>query len=97
MLYLVVLFIYLFFSATCFCDKVSGVLFLYLILLKLTFTAFGGDANKMTIFGESAGAGSVSSHLFSPLSHDLFEQVILQVNEMVENEIFQIKERCNCG
>ena len=73
---------------TCFCDLVCGF---YSIK---TFSAFGGDANKITIFGESAGAGSVSSHLFSPLSHDLFEHAILQVNEMVENEIFQIKERC---
>ena len=33
---------------------------------------FGGDASKMMIFGESAGAASVGVHLASPLSASLF-------------------------
>ena len=39
---------------------------------------FGGDPSKVTIFGESAGGTSVSLHLMSPLSKDLFYQVIAE-------------------
>lgn len=39
---------------------------------------FGGDASKVTIFGESAGADSVLSHLASPLSGNLFQGVLSQ-------------------
>ena len=34
--------------------------------------AFGGDASKVIITGQSFGAGSVAAHLFSPLSKGLF-------------------------
>ncbi|QWW69955.1 carboxylesterase/lipase family protein [Rhizobium sp. WYJ-E13] len=40
--------------------------------------AFGGDAGKVTIFGESAGGGSVMAHMISPLSRGLFRSAILQ-------------------
>ena len=32
---------------------------------------FGGDPNKVTIFGQSAGAGSVGLHMVSPGSQGL--------------------------
>jgi para-nitrobenzyl esterase len=39
---------------------------------------FGGDSRNVTIFGESAGAGSVSCLLFSPLAKGLFHRAIAE-------------------
>ena len=39
---------------------------------------FGGNPNNITIFGESAGGASVSLHLLSPLSRNLFSQAVMQ-------------------
>ncbi|XP_065216331.1 juvenile hormone esterase-like [Planococcus citri] len=39
---------------------------------------FGGNPNQVTIFGESAGAGSVHYHMHSPLSKGLFHRAISQ-------------------
>nr|XP_027220024.1 pyrethroid hydrolase Ces2a-like [Penaeus vannamei] len=40
--------------------------------------SFGGDKDRVTIFGESAGSVAVHCHILSPLSKGLFTRAILQ-------------------
>ena len=46
--------------------------------IKDNIQFFGGNPNSITIFGESAGAASISAHLLSPVSRHLMKRVILQ-------------------
>lgn len=39
---------------------------------------FGGDPDAVTMFGESAGGGSVTFHLLSPISRHLIKRGIIQ-------------------
>ena len=51
--------------------------------VKQNITAFGGDPDKITLFGESAGAVSVGLHLFSiPSSNELFRAALMESNIM---------------
>lgn len=42
--------------------------------------SFGGDPDKVTIFGESAGGACVGLLMLSPLTQGLFQNVIMQWN-----------------
>ena len=46
--------------------------------VRTHIAAFGGDPNRITIAGSSAGGHSVGLHLVSPGSHGLFDRAIMQ-------------------
>ena len=56
-------------------DMVAG-----LEWVRENISAFGGDPDRVTIFGESAGAGAVMSVMVMPQSEGLFHRAIAQSN-----------------
>lgn len=48
---------------------------------------FGGDPRKVTIMGESAGAKSVSLHIVSPVSRNLFRNAIMMSGASMTDKV----------
>ncbi|KAL4704151.1 hypothetical protein ACJJTC_012967 [Scirpophaga incertulas] len=53
--------------------------------------AFGGDKNRVTIFGESAGSASVMYHLMSPMSRNYYQGAIMQSGSAISPWSFQFE------
>ncbi|XP_066267429.1 pyrethroid hydrolase Ces2e-like [Branchiostoma lanceolatum] len=49
-----------------------------MVWVRDNIRSFGGDPNKVTLFGESAGGVSISYHYLSPMSKGLFHRGICQ-------------------
>ena len=77
--------------------------------VKDNIKAFGGDPDKITIMGQSAGAMSVSQQCLSPLSHGLFRGAVMSsgcgVHKMMNCKARQeaypfwqeFMKRCGCN
>lgn len=63
--------------------------------IKENIDKFGGDNKNITLFGESAGAASVTYHMLSPMSKGLFHKAIAQSGVATQDwaNAYEAKER----
>ncbi|XP_001650480.3 venom carboxylesterase-6 [Aedes aegypti] len=60
--------------------------------VKQNIANFGGNPRLVTIFGQSAGAGSVHMHMISPLSEGLFSRAIVMSGNAIAPWNFPTKD-----
>ncbi|XP_043467737.1 juvenile hormone esterase-like [Leptopilina heterotoma] len=60
--------------------------------IKKNIKSFGGDQNKVTLFGQSAGGVAVNLHAVSRASRDLFQKYIIQSGTAIGPGAYQNKE-----
>ncbi|XP_022105576.1 cholinesterase-like [Acanthaster planci] len=77
--------------------------------IKENIGAFGGDSNRITIFGESSGSVSVSFHILSERTKGLFQRAVMQSatmftpwaysddKDMLRKQAFDIGEKVGCS
>lgn len=73
-------------------DAVPGNMGMYdqamaLKWVKNNIQYFGGDPDSITLWGESSGAVSVSVHMISPVTQNLFKRAILESGSLFMQEV----------